>query len=181
MTAFECCFRVRDDAHTKTPLFTSCGADPNQKRFDVSIKTGISLRRANFGHYQSFVERAMMSGCRSRRMRVGRCRLIIGSSSGAFNCVLLRGKNHGSNARSRNRVYHGHGCWVLPLLVQACSVGQETPSQRYKVVKAVQRVASVVPDHSFKKVYPWASDRLGETGGERPHKMKPPQTPFRAT
>jgi hypothetical protein len=112
----------------------------------------------------------MMGGCKARRMRIGRCRLIIGSSSGAFNCVLLRGKNHGSNARSRNRVYHGHGCWVLPLLVQACSVGLETPSQRYKVVKAVQRVASVVPDHSFKKVYPWASDRLGETGGERPHK-----------
>ena len=31
------------------------------------------------------------------------------------------------------------------------------------------------------KVYPWTSGQLGETGGERPHKMKSPQTPFLTT
>ena len=31
------------------------------------------------------------------------------------------------------------------------------------------------------KVYLCTSDRLAETGGERPHKMKSPQTPFRTT
>src|ERR1039458_9349117 len=31
------------------------------------------------------------------------------------------------------------------------------------------------------KVYLCTSDQLAETGGERPHKMKSPQTPFRTT
>jgi hypothetical protein len=30
-------------------------------------------------------------------------------------------------------------------------------------------------------VYLCTSDQLAETGGERPHKMKSPQTPFRTT
>ena len=30
-------------------------------------------------------------------------------------------------------------------------------------------------------LYLWTSGQLGETGGERPHKMKSPQTPFRTT
>jgi len=34
---------------------------------------------------------------------------------------------------------------------------------------------------AFHKVYLCTSDQPAETGGERPHKMKSPQTPFRTT
>jgi hypothetical protein len=34
---------------------------------------------------------------------------------------------------------------------------------------------------AFQKVYLCTSDQLAETGGENPHKMKSPQTPFRTT
>ncbi len=34
---------------------------------------------------------------------------------------------------------------------------------------------------AFQNVYLCTSDQLAETGGERPHKMKSPQTPFRTT
>jgi hypothetical protein len=33
----------------------------------------------------------------------------------------------------------------------------------------------------YQKVYLCTSDQSAETGGERPHKMKSPQTPFRTT
>ena len=38
-----------------------------------------------------------------------------------------------------------------------------------------------VTSASGQKVYPWTSGELGETGGERPHKMKLPQAPFLTT
>jgi hypothetical protein len=91
------------------------------------------------------------------------------------------------SSRFQNASERGHLLGDLPALVivRNCAdrararkaIGVAGIRSNFLTVVAVREVTFALPQ----KVYLCTSDQSAETGGERPHKMKSPQTPFLTT